>query len=136
VVQQGGLLALPSNIGTQTRNRFAVIPELGVKVGYQLTDHIRVYAGYNFLYASSVVRPGNQIDPVINRAQLPLVVARAPKRGSHRRGGCSSRSISTPTASCSAWRSSIERRPGETGEPGRQPAETSEVCETSEVSAG
>src|SRR5262249_57995102 len=57
----GGLLAQPTNIGQIGRDRFAVVPEVGVKVGFQVTDHLRAYAGYNFLYMSSVVRPGDQI---------------------------------------------------------------------------
>jgi hypothetical protein len=67
----GGLLALPSNSGTFSQDRFAVAPELGVKVGYQLTDTLRAYVGYNFLYLSSVLRPGDQIDRVLDVNQLP-----------------------------------------------------------------
>ncbi|HYT95673.1 MAG TPA: BBP7 family outer membrane beta-barrel protein, partial [Gemmataceae bacterium] len=73
ITQSGGLLAAPTNIGHFSSNRFAVIPEIGLKFGYQVTDHIRVYAGYDFLWVSSVVRPGDQIDRVINRTQLPTV---------------------------------------------------------------
>jgi hypothetical protein len=71
VFQNGGLLALASNIGTFSKDRFAVIPELGLKIGYQVTDHLRIYAGYDFLYISSVVRPGPQVDRMINTNQLP-----------------------------------------------------------------
>jgi hypothetical protein len=67
----GGLLALPSNIGTRSSNQFAFVPEVGLRLGYNVTDHVRVFVGYNFLWASNVVRPGNQIDPVINRSQQP-----------------------------------------------------------------
>ena len=68
----GGLLALPTNIGRFSQSRFAVVPEVGVNVGYQLAEKVRVFAGYTFLYWSDVVRPGNQIDPVVNPTQLPL----------------------------------------------------------------
>jgi len=68
---QGGLLAQPSNIGHYTLDRFAVVPEVGVKLGVQLTDHLRVYAGYNFLYWSNVVRTGDVIDLRVNGSQLP-----------------------------------------------------------------
>ena len=81
VVQQGGLLALPSNIGYYTHNHFAVIPEVGLRIGYQITNHCRVFMGYNFLYASNVVRPGNQISPVINRSQQPTVFGPSPLVG-------------------------------------------------------
>lgn len=71
VRQPGGLLALPTNMGSYSRDKFAVVPELGINVGRQLTDHLRVYVGYNLLYWSSVVRPGDQIDFVVNPTQLP-----------------------------------------------------------------
>jgi hypothetical protein len=68
---QGGLLALPTNIGTYSRDRFSVVPEIGVNVGCQVTNRLRVFAGYTFLYWSNVVRPGDQIDTTINPTQLP-----------------------------------------------------------------
>jgi hypothetical protein len=70
-LQPGGLLALGSNIGRFDRNRFAFVPETGLGVSYQLTDSLRVFAGYDFFYWSSVVRPGQQIDRVVNTTQLP-----------------------------------------------------------------
>jgi hypothetical protein len=71
VTAPGGLLALPTNIGHYNRNRFTVVPELSVNLGYQITDHWRVYIGYDLLYWSSVVRPGDQIDRVVNVTQVP-----------------------------------------------------------------
>ena len=49
------------------------MPELGLKLGYDLTPNLRLYAGYDFLFISSVVRPGNQIDLNVNRTQVPNV---------------------------------------------------------------
>lgn len=66
----GGLLAQPSNIGHYTRSAFAVVPELGVRAGVQVTEHARVFVGYNFLYMSNVVRAGDQIDLRVNLNQL------------------------------------------------------------------
>jgi hypothetical protein len=54
----GGLLFQPVSY---TRDRFAVVPEVGVNVGCQLTSYLRASLGYNFLYWSSVARAG---DPV------------------------------------------------------------------------
>src|SRR5262249_11956541 len=54
----GGLLAVPTNIGHFSHDRFGVLPELGVTLGYQVNDHVRLFVGYNLLYWSSVVRPG------------------------------------------------------------------------------
>ena len=71
VANVGGLLALPSNIGTYNRERFAVVPELGAWLGYQVTPRLRFTAGYNFLFWSEVVRAGNQIDTSINPNLLP-----------------------------------------------------------------
>ncbi len=78
VVQPGGLLALPTNIGHYSRDFFAVVPEVGVKVGYQFGPHVRAFVGYSFLYWSNVARPGNQVDRVVNVAQLPMLVGSNP----------------------------------------------------------
>jgi hypothetical protein len=73
-VQPGGLYALPSNIGHFNRDRFAVVPETGIMIGYQITPRVRAIFGYTFLYNSAVLRPGNQIDHVVNVTQLPSQV--------------------------------------------------------------
>ncbi len=69
--QSGGLLTQPSNIGRYEQDRFAVVPEVGVRLGAQLTDHLRVYVGYNFLYWSNVIRTGDVVDLRVNASQLP-----------------------------------------------------------------
>jgi hypothetical protein len=71
-VGTGGLLAQPTNSGHFTRDQFAVVPEVGINVGYQVTEHLRAFVGYSFLYWSSVVRPGDQIDRAVNPTQLPV----------------------------------------------------------------
>src|SRR5262249_41491698 len=68
---RGGLLALPSNMGHFTRDHFAVVPEAGCTVGIQLTDGLRAYVGYTFLYWNNVLRPGDQIDRVLDVNQIP-----------------------------------------------------------------
>jgi hypothetical protein len=67
----GGVLALASNSGRRTHDEFAVVPEVGVQIGYRIIDSLTAYVGYNFLYWSDVVRPGDQIDRRINPTQLP-----------------------------------------------------------------
>jgi hypothetical protein len=67
----GGLYAVSSNIGSHAQNQFGFVPELGLKLNYQLTEHISVFAGYDFLYWSSVVRPGDQIDQVLDLNRVP-----------------------------------------------------------------
>src|SRR5262249_10213453 len=53
-----GPLTLPSNTGRHSRDAFAVVPEAGVNVGCALTQHVRAFVGYTFLYASDVLRAG------------------------------------------------------------------------------
>jgi hypothetical protein len=67
----GGLLAVASNSGKITKNEFAAVPEVGVQAGYYLTPHIRGHVGFDFLYWTDALRPGEQIDRVINRAFVP-----------------------------------------------------------------
>src|SRR5205823_14007027 len=64
-----GVYALPTNIGHHTRTVFGVIPELNGNVGYDLTQNIRAYVGYTFLWLDNVVRPGTNIDHAINPTQ-------------------------------------------------------------------
>ena len=78
LVAPGGVYTQISNIGHTNKPQFAAVPELGVTFGFQLTQRLRIYAGYNAIYWSSVVRPGDQISPFINRAQIPLSAAFAP----------------------------------------------------------
>jgi hypothetical protein len=56
----GGLLASPAANGRHRRDQFAVVPELGVNVGYELLQHIRITVGYTILYVSDAARPGAQ----------------------------------------------------------------------------
>ncbi len=67
----GGLLAAGPNIGEFSRNTFSVVPEVTFNLGVFVTPNLRVYAGYNFLYWSNVVRPGDQIDRVIDLTNIP-----------------------------------------------------------------
>lgn len=71
----GGLLALPSNIRTETKNIFAVVPELDLSLGCQVASWLRLTVGYNAIYWSAVVRPGEQIDNTVTPAQVPTVPA-------------------------------------------------------------
>jgi hypothetical protein len=57
----GGLLSSPLDIGNHSHNRIAFVPEINVKLGYQVLPNVRAYVGYDFLYLSSVVRAGDQV---------------------------------------------------------------------------
>ncbi len=71
VVYPVGFLASASNSGHFTRDQFAVVSELGTNLGCQITRHVRAYVGYTFLYWSSVVRPGDQVDVGLSGTQIP-----------------------------------------------------------------
>jgi hypothetical protein len=75
----GGILTQASNMGVYRRDQLALIPELNVKLGFQITPGWRATAGYNFTYISRVARPGNEVDLVVNPPYTPgaqQVVAR------------------------------------------------------------
>lgn len=67
----GGLYAVPSNIGTHSQNQFGFVPEICLKLNYQLTEHVTLFVGYDFLFWSSVLRPGDQIDQKLNVNEVP-----------------------------------------------------------------
>jgi len=67
----GGLLALTTNMGRYTQNEFAVIPELGVTLGYDITPRLRATFGYTFVYWSRVARAGDQISRDLNPSYFP-----------------------------------------------------------------
>lgn len=67
----GGLLAAGPNLGSFTRDRFAVAPEGTLNLGVWVTRGMKVYAGYNVLYWSNVIRPGDQIDRVVDVTFVP-----------------------------------------------------------------
>jgi Putative beta barrel porin-7 (BBP7) len=69
--QPGGLLALNSNSGHIDRNVFGVVPEVSLNLGYNVTDHLRIFVGYNFLYMNNVIRPGGLIDSTLDERSIP-----------------------------------------------------------------
>lgn len=65
------MLALSTNIGRTSEDRFVALPEAGVNVGYQLTKRLRVVGGYTFLYLPQVARSGEQISMQVNPSFIP-----------------------------------------------------------------
>jgi hypothetical protein len=65
----GGLLAQPSNIGSHSDDTFSVVNQIGIQAGWQVNDYLQLFAGYTFLYASSVVQPGELVDLTVNPNQ-------------------------------------------------------------------
>lgn len=72
VLMSGGNYATLQT-GSYSTNRFALAPVGQLAVRYQLSPCIQAQIGYDFLYLSSVVRPGNQIDNTYDGVIHPLV---------------------------------------------------------------
>jgi hypothetical protein len=80
VTVPGGLFTQRSNIGNFSNSRFAVVPEGELRVGYRFNRFLNASIGYTFLYWSSVVRPGDQVERTINSSQVPTL-SRGPLNG-------------------------------------------------------
>jgi hypothetical protein len=67
----GGFLALAGNSGHFSQTKFAVVPELSLKAGYQIAPAWRLIVGYDVLYWTGVQRAGGLIDTTINPSLVP-----------------------------------------------------------------
>ena len=83
VTFRGGLLAAGPNLGSFSRDSFSIVPEVTINAGYWVTPALKVYVGYNFLFWSNVIRPGNQIDPVVDLSVVPNAPAVPPAGQNH-----------------------------------------------------
>jgi hypothetical protein len=81
---EGGLLALPSNIGRYRRDDLAVVPQFEMTCMLRVAPRLRLLAGYNFLYWGRVVRPGDQIDLDVNPDLIPFRTPGIPFAGALR----------------------------------------------------
>ncbi|WP_143543704.1 BBP7 family outer membrane beta-barrel protein [Rhodopirellula sp. MGV] len=68
----GGLYAVRSNSGSFQRDEFMMMPELGLRFGYRLTDRLHASIGYSVLYLPNVVRASEQIDRDLNPGLIPV----------------------------------------------------------------
>ena len=80
----GGYLAQRTNIGTFTRDEFSMVPEVGLKFGWQITRALNATIGYSAVFFPNVVRAAEQIDTDLNPGlfspeQNPLVGALRPR---------------------------------------------------------
>jgi hypothetical protein len=66
-----GVYVGPSNMGRFYRSDFAVAPEVGVNVGFKVSERVTARVGYSFLYLSRVSRPGDLVDLTINPNGVP-----------------------------------------------------------------
>jgi hypothetical protein len=76
-----GPLAASTNIGTNSRNVFAVVPEFGLTLGWQFNPHIRALVGGTALYLSRAMRPGDIIDTGVNPTVLGKALLGTPVSG-------------------------------------------------------
>ncbi len=74
---RGGTIQTFAGKQIYTRDNFSAIPELTATVGYQVTDHFKLSAGYDMLYWSNVVRAADHI-AVEPRSGLPFGTASIP----------------------------------------------------------
>jgi hypothetical protein len=63
--------SLTGAAGRLTHDDVAVVPEVNLNVGYQLTGAIRLYAGCSFLYLSESMRPGDAAGTALNSGSGP-----------------------------------------------------------------
>lgn len=74
-----GILALDTNSGQFSSRAFSVVPEVRINLGYQLSNRLRAFVGYNFLYWNNVSRAGDQVDLRINPNFVSPAVASEPR---------------------------------------------------------
>jgi hypothetical protein len=55
-----------SNSGSDSRDSFSLVPQLGATLGYRLGDNVRLTLGYRCLWWTDVTRASGVIDPVLN----------------------------------------------------------------------
>jgi hypothetical protein len=68
-VTPGFVFAEPTNQGTFQHRNFSVVPECKLGLSYWLRRRLAVDVSYSALYWNNVVRPGDQIDRVVNPTQ-------------------------------------------------------------------
>jgi hypothetical protein len=71
MVQEGGLYALASNIGSHHTHDWTVLPELGANLAWQATPNVRLTVGYSVLWLDRIARAADQVDTTLNPALLP-----------------------------------------------------------------
>jgi hypothetical protein len=68
----GGLYANATNIGKFDNDEFAIVPDISVNVGLNLTRQLSAYVGYTVIYVNRVARPGDHLNPVIDPTIVPF----------------------------------------------------------------
>jgi hypothetical protein len=71
VSRVGGLFALSSNIGSHSDSDWSVAPEIGLTIGWKMSEHVELKLGYSDLWWVNVAQPGGQIDRRVNPNLIP-----------------------------------------------------------------
>jgi hypothetical protein len=69
VTTAGFVFSEPTNLGSEKHTHLSVVPEGSLQGSYWLTRRLSLGIGYSALYWNNVVRPGHQIDRVVNPTQ-------------------------------------------------------------------
>ncbi|MCE9565697.1 MAG: BBP7 family outer membrane beta-barrel protein [Planctomycetes bacterium] len=77
-VEAGGLYVRGLNAGSFSRDKFGFMQDIDLKLTYNFTKAFQVSFGYSMFYLSSVARPGNQLDPVVNDQNIRFVAVQTP----------------------------------------------------------
>src|SRR5262249_26212032 len=67
----GGFLALSSNIGNHSTRDWTLMPEFGGILSWQAWTHTKLSMGYSILYLDQIARATDQVDIRINPNLLP-----------------------------------------------------------------
>jgi hypothetical protein len=78
VTVPGGFLVTRDDSGKQSQSHFAVVPEVGVNLNYEVGHHIVIGFGYSVLYMNNAVRPGTQLSRRIDQTAVPASPTFAP----------------------------------------------------------
>lgn len=73
----GDVLTQPTNIGSYSETHISIMPELMVKLGYQILPGVNVSVGYDIIAITGVTRAGSVIDYGVNPAVNPYLTASA-----------------------------------------------------------
>jgi hypothetical protein len=68
----GGLLSGPSDQGHINRTRVMVLPEINLRIGYDLCSWMRIFAGYDALYMQHVIRTAQSVTLTNSTTQLQV----------------------------------------------------------------
>jgi hypothetical protein len=68
----GGLLSGPSDQGTINKTRVVVVPEINLRIGYDLCSWMRIFAGYDALYMQHVIRTAQSVTFTNTTTQLQV----------------------------------------------------------------